>query len=357
MSNRGAIGYWKVGGCNGGTSEAVAAALKAAVGHVYARQPLAFYEEPDEERARLELFRREDPISYQDAVNTSRALVDAVRDGDHDEMCRVIADAEPGELLQPFIIQAFVIAVNGAMLEIVRVMVDKGIPLQHEYLSQSLHLVCEVATRENFGSVWRIVQLLIEGNNEGRVNLDSPRYPDGWTPLCIACAQGCLPLAFKLLDFKADPNVITRNNDTPIALAKKKRSHDGEEQKEARGIIVNMLREYGGKESYKDALKASRLPRKKPPCTSLDEPQPNSQLTTTAVGGGYSGGGAGLDGGGEVPQLVTKGSTAGAPAEQAKEAPQGVQEEADGGSGDAKQKRLIVITKKPVSKTHTRFSA
>merc|ERR1712014_493294 len=58
----------------------------------------------------------------------------------------------------------------------------------------------------------------------------------------------------KLLELGADPNVITRKSETPMGLAKRKRGSDNEEQAEARDIICNMLRSYGGQERWKDAL-------------------------------------------------------------------------------------------------------
>merc|ERR1712039_94529 len=102
-----------------------------------------------------------------------------------------------------------------------------GVPLHHEQFSQALHLVCEVANRDNFSDAWRIVQLLVEGSGEGgKIDINMPRSYDGWTPLCIACADACLPMAFKLLELDADPNIITRNNETPAAIVSRKRPDD-----------------------------------------------------------------------------------------------------------------------------------
>eukprot|EP00913_Durusdinium_trenchii_P003549 g3282.t1 len=117
-------------------------------------------------------------------------------------------------------------------------------------LWQALHLVCELVDRENFSNSWRILKTLKEGNAFGAIDINTPRSSDGWTPLCIACADACLPLAFKLLELNADPNVITRSNDTPLSLAKRGQPEDNEEQREARGIISNMLRSYGAQDSW-----------------------------------------------------------------------------------------------------------
>jgi len=225
-------------------------------------QPLAFFEEPEEEHERMRLLRKEDPIMLQDVLNTSRAFVQAVKDEDLEELKRIVKDAEVGELLQVFVLQALVMAMKGAMLEIVREMVNWGVSLQHDQLTMSLHLVCEGTNRENFSNSWRILQLLTDGNNEGRLHVDAPRLKDGWTPLCIACADACLPLTFKLLEMEADPNVITRVNETPLGIAKRKLASDTEEQKEARVIISNMLRHYGGMQLWKDAMSAQRKPRR-----------------------------------------------------------------------------------------------
>lgn len=234
----------------------------------FRESPLAFIEEPEEERARVEGLRAEDPIALQDAVNTSQALVDAAKEGDLEEMRRVVADAEEGEFLQVFILQACVHALRAVSLEMTQQLVTWGAPLKHQALSQAIHLVCEVTTRDNFSDAWRIVQLLIEGNANGGIDINMPRSVDGWTPLCVACADACLPLTFKLLELKADPNIITRSNDTPLSLAKGARKGDGEEQREARGIISNMLRSYGAQENWKDVLASAKGTTKRPATAS-----------------------------------------------------------------------------------------
>mmetsp|Transcript_37255 Transcript_37255/g.79124 ORF Transcript_37255/g.79124 Transcript_37255/m.79124 type:complete len:267 (-) Transcript_37255:53-853(-) len=243
----------------------------------FAKRPLAFFEDPEAERVRVERLRRDDPITLQDAVNTSVALVEAVKERDLEEMRRVVADAVEGEFLQVFVLQALVIALKGASLDIVREMVSWGVPLGHEELSQSLHLVCEITTRDNFSDAWRIVQILVEGNGEETIDVNTPRGFDGWTPLCIACADACLPLAFKLLELEADPNVITRSNDTPMSIVRKAQANDSEEQHEARGIICNMLRSYGGQERWQDALTKSRKPKRRP--------KPEASVTVTCEDG------------------------------------------------------------------------
>uniref|UniRef100_A0A7S4VBZ9 Uncharacterized protein n=1 Tax=Alexandrium monilatum TaxID=311494 RepID=A0A7S4VBZ9_9DINO len=230
----------------------------------FADCPLAFIEEPEEERARVERLRAEDPISLQDAVNTSQALVAAAKDGDIEEVRRVVANAEEGEFLQVFVLQAVVHALRAVSLGLMQEFVRWGVPLRHEQLTQAMHLICEVTTRDNFSDAWRILQLLMEGNANGGMDINQPRSVDGWTPLCIACVDACLPLAFKLLELKADPNIITRSDETPLALAKRALPGDTEEQREARGIISNMLRSYGAQESTRDVLAMSRGANKRP---------------------------------------------------------------------------------------------
>merc|ERR1719401_733810 len=227
-------------------------------------RPFAVGEAAEVERARVERLKADDPIAFQDAMNTSTALVDAARGGDIAELQRVVADAEDGELLQVFVLQAFVLALKSASLELVRAFVNGGMPLGKDDLSQSIHLVCEVTTRDNFSDAWRIIQLLSEGNSEGRIDINTPRSMDGWTPLCVACSDACLPLVFKLLELEADPNAITRSNATPLGIARQKQEGDSDEQQEARGIISNMLRSYGAQELWKDALNRSKRPKRAP---------------------------------------------------------------------------------------------
>lgn len=267
----------------------VKTALKKQAQAIFKNAPLAFFEEPDEEYARLQLLQREDPIALQDVLNTSQAFVQAVRDRDLEELRRVVEDAESGELLHVFVLQAMIIAVRGAMLDIVKEMVNWGIPLQHEVLSQAIHLACEVVSRENFSDAWRIVELLV---TEGGQSVDCPRSVDGWTPLCIACDDACLPLAFKLLELKADPNVITRKNQTPLSLTKQKRDTDTEEQIEARDIICNMLRSYGGQERWQDALRQSHKSTAKfapPPRPAGAKPQVVTSQAVSKTHTRYSG--------------------------------------------------------------------
>ncbi|CAE8635219.1 unnamed protein product [Polarella glacialis] len=249
----------------------------------FQQAPLAFYETAEAELARVRSLRIEDPIAWQDAVNTSNALVDAVKENDLEELRRVMANADEGELIQAFVVQAFVLALKATSLEIVEQLVKWGLPLGDEQLAQGLHLVCELTGRENFSNAWRILQLLVEGNSEGKMDLNAPRSMDGWTPLCIACANACLPLVFKLLELGADPNVITRVNDTPVSLAKRKLPDDTEEQSEARGIIASMLREYGGQEQWKEALLFARRPRTVHVKPSKAELEDGSELASMPV--------------------------------------------------------------------------
>lgn len=226
----------------------------------FAMRPLAFVEDAEQEKHRIMRLRREDPIAVQDAVNTSRALVDGVRELDLEELQSVVANAQPGEFLQFFILHAFLLAVKSVSLPIVKALVNWGTPIEHEELALALHAVCEATTRENFSDAWRIVQLLVDGNGRQRMDVNTPRPTDGWTPLCIACADACVPLAAKLLEMRADPNVITRKNETPLALAKVTRPSDTAEQQEGRSILANMLVHHGAQESWRDALKVARLP-------------------------------------------------------------------------------------------------
>jgi hypothetical protein len=230
----------------------------------FLERPLALIEKPEQEQERIQRLKREDPITLQDAVNTSRALVDAVKEADVEEMRRVVADAVEGEFLQVFVMQAFVLALKSGSLAMVKEMVNWGVPLHHAELAEAVHVVCEITNRDNFSDTWRIVQLLTEGNGEGKIDINTPRRADGWTPLCVACADACLPLVFKLLELDADPNAITRANATPLGIAKIKRAAiDDEEQQEARSIITNMLRHYGGEENWKAALRKPKI--KMPP--------------------------------------------------------------------------------------------
>jgi len=242
------------------------AAARAAARKAFKAKPLAFSETAEEEWLRLQRLKAEDPISLQDAVNTSKALVEAVKAGDLDELRVVVGNAEEGEFLQAFILQAMMLAFKRASLALVKELTGFGAPIEHDQLSEAIHAVCEVTNRNNFGDAWRIVQLLVDGTGEFRLSINTPRSADGWTPLCVACSDACLPLVFKLLDLQADPNIITRANETPLSIVRRRQESDNEEQKEARGIISNMLRHYGGQDRWQDVLAISRKPpRRRPP--------------------------------------------------------------------------------------------
>lgn len=268
--------------------------MTAAAQAAFKAHPLSFAEEPEQEFARLKHWQDEDPISLQDAFNTSNALVQAARDDDLEEMRAIVDNAVDGEFLQAFVLQTMAIAVRNTSLEMVTQLAKWGVPLGHEQLFQCPHMVCELTTKENFNNAWRIVQVLTEGNVGGKVHIDTPRLKDGWTPLCVACADACLPLCFKLLDLGADPNVVTRANETPASLAKKPRPNDTAEQKEARGIITNMLRAYGGMSGPKGALKFTHAEgagqRRRPPPD--DEPEaevpPSGASGREATGGEFT---------------------------------------------------------------------
>merc|ERR1719352_838937 len=168
----------------------------------------------------------------------------------------------------------------------VKALVNWGVPLSHTQLSQALHLVCEITNRDNFSDAWRIVKLLTDGNTEGKISINQPRIGDGWTPLCVACADACLPLVFKLLELDADPNAITRHNKTPLALAREKRKDDDDEQREARGIISNMLRSHGAEENVRDVLRRARrpAPKAKPEAEVVTEdPDDGSRIVQQAI--------------------------------------------------------------------------
>lgn len=230
----------------------------ASIAREFAEQPLAFVEDEDEERVRLLQLKEDDPIALQDVVNTSRALADAAKAIDLEELRSVVSNARPGELLQRYVAQAVFHALQATSLDLLRQLISWGVPLRQERLLHSLHLMCEITSRDNFSDTWRMLQLLIEGNENGGISINTPRLQDGWTPLCIACSDACLPLTFKLLEMRADPNVITRSNETPLALVKKQHDSDSEEQMEARGIIFTMLRLHGAQESWKEVLTMTR---------------------------------------------------------------------------------------------------
>lgn len=254
------------------------------VSETFRESPLAFHGDAEAEAARLHKLGQDDPIALQDAFNTSAAMVEAVKVGDLEELRQVIANAEEGEILQAFVLQAVVIAIKMASLDIVRQLLRWGVPLGHSQLIQALHLVCEITDRDNFSNAWRILELLIQGNDQGKIDIDTPRAMDGWTPLCIACNDSCLPLAFKLLEFGADPNVITRSNETPLAIVRRPRDTDTAEQKEARGIIANMLRHYGGQDRWQDALaKARRQKPMTPKAAAVLEAEDGSEIITQKV--------------------------------------------------------------------------
>eukprot|EP00434_Breviolum_minutum_P040486 symbB.v1.2.035977.t1/scaffold4963.1/size32391/1 len=141
--------------------------------------PMFFKEDAEADVARLKQLQRDDPIAWQDAVNTSRALVESVKDNDIEELRRVVANADEGELIQAFTIQSFVMALKASSLEMVQQFVDWGMPLQSPSLSQVLHLVCELVNRENFSSSWRILKVLAEGNCYGALDINTPRSSDG----------------------------------------------------------------------------------------------------------------------------------------------------------------------------------
>lgn len=259
-----------------------------------AELPLAWREDLEEEHARLTKYKEEDPISLQDALNTSQAFVEAARNSDVEELQRVVDESEEGEILQGFAAQAMIIAVRKADLDIVEKLISWGLPVQGPEMEQALHLACEITNRENFSKTWRIVKALTEGNESGGIHIDTPRMGDGWTPLCVACADACVPLAFKLLEMKADPNVITRRNETPLALVKRKKEEDTAEIREARNILSNMLKDYGAQSTVGGVLAdAHGVPHTGKPTTktTVAEPAPASSpalaQTGSEKGGGY----------------------------------------------------------------------
>jgi hypothetical protein len=252
--------------------------------------PLAWKEDAAEEHARLTKYKEEDPISLQDALNTSQAFVEAARNGDVEDLKRVIDEAEEGEILQGFAAQAMIIAVRRADQDMVEKLIGWGLPLDCDAMEQALHLACEITNRENFSKTWRIVKALSEGNENGGINIDTPRMGDGWTPLCVACADACVPLTFKLLEMKADPNVITRRNETPLVLARVPRPTDVEDTKEARNILTNMLKDYGAQGTAANVLaNAHGLPL--PGQASMKASAPKPVPASAAAAGGQKGGG------------------------------------------------------------------
>merc|ERR1711935_1295690 len=97
--------------------------------------------------------------------------------------------------------------------------------------------------------------------------------------------MACLPLAFKLGEMEADPNVVTRANETPISLTKIFRPEDTEHEKEARAVIVNMLRSYGGADSWHEAIQRAKIPKARPrrgPETSM-KGEDGSEIVSQAI--------------------------------------------------------------------------
>lgn len=230
----------------------------------FKEHPLAPIEDEQEERARLRRLKEEDPIAVQDILNTSAALVDAAKRHDLKDAKRIVQDAIRGEFLQFQVFQAFMLALQTPDLEMARLFVGWGVPLDHPQYAESQHILAEAVNRTNFSDATRIMELLHKGNDLGaRLDVDMPRRVDSFTALCIGCKQACLPLVFKLLEMRAQSNTITKTDETPLSLALSGATKDeNDEQREARPIIAAMLREAGGKPDAKAALQAMLAPRK-----------------------------------------------------------------------------------------------
>lgn len=207
-----------------------------------------------EERERVLALEKEDPITVQEIVVTSRAFVDACSSGDTAEAKRIVNDAEDDELLQAYCYIAFEKALRNAHFEIIKLFIlEWGLPLQdHEMGLKACHICVEAvsATPSSFRNIIEILRLFFSGHFG--ISVDTPRPKDGWTALCAACAAGEVAVACKLIQGGANVNSITRDNETPLSLAN--RAASGAEG----NVLINVLKKEGALVDPKDIMKKLR---------------------------------------------------------------------------------------------------
>jgi len=179
-------------------------------------------EETEDER--LKRWQKEDPIALQDSYNTSNALVEYCKSNDFEGMAKLVDEADYGEFLFAHTVQAFIIAVSNLQVDIVRKFLDNRLDLTYDVFTDVLHMGVEALWKDpsNY-RVTRALQMIhmltAGGRGTGGIPVDSLRERDGFTPLCSACVVGFIDVAKCLLSLKADPDMITRDNVTPLEIA------------------------------------------------------------------------------------------------------------------------------------------
>lgn len=104
-----------------------------------------------------------------------------------------------------------------------------------ELFPEALHAVCEATRRETFSQCRRFFGRFFQRHN---ISVDTPRHKDGFTPLCVSCLTGCMPLSIVLLDeFRASAHVVTKQNLTPYQLNMKQQPGDTPLSLEGRKLL------------------------------------------------------------------------------------------------------------------------
>jgi len=181
-------------------------------------------DDEETEDDRLKRWQVEDPIALQDSYNTSHALVEFCKSNDFEGMCKLVDEAEYGEFLVAHTVQAFMIAVSNLQVDMVRKFLDNCLDITYEVFSDVLHTAVEALWKDP--SDYRVTRakqmihmLAAGGRGSCGIPVDSLRERDGFTPLCSACVVGFVDVTKCLLSLKADPDMITRANTTPLQIA------------------------------------------------------------------------------------------------------------------------------------------
>ncbi|CAD7939151.1 unnamed protein product [Amoebophrya sp. A25] len=210
----------------------------------------------ESEEQRLHRWRTEDPILIQEAFATSNAFLQACKDGDLEEACAIIRNAENyTEFLQYHVIQAYYACVRALDWDLfLAVFVEQSFPVG--LFAEVAHAVCEMCAKDTFDVCRKFLKKFF---NVYEISVDHPRHRDGLTPLCVACLRGCLPLSVILLEeYNASCHVITRHNLTPFQLNEMPQPGDTEQIVEGRQLLKNRMCSMGVGRNAQEVLRKLR---------------------------------------------------------------------------------------------------
>lgn len=173
----------------------------------------ACYEQPRDQQAKIQALAATEPQYVNELMSCGREFVQAAAHGDVQQVIKIGRNTRSGELLLPFITQAFTAAALGGHLWVLKFMIHQGLSTTLQPLKSIIGRVV-IAGSPDITRRSATVTLL------SQVGFD-PDAPDavGATPLIAAAARGIPHLVTALIQAGADINAVANDHSMPLIVA------------------------------------------------------------------------------------------------------------------------------------------